>query len=286
MLGIIGGTGLYQIPGLQIDEELPLSTPFGDPSGVFIRGRLGEKEVLFLSRHGTGHKLLPHEINYRANIFGLKHLGATAILSVSAVGSLCKEFRPGDFVLPDQYLDLTKGRRETTFFGKGVAAHVATAQPISKILQDLLHTAVGRVENLGRSFHRNGTYACVEGPRLGTQAESHMLKNLGAHLVGMTNVPEVFLAREAQLAYCTLAIVTDYDSWLEDPTQHVDVSQVFALYKESLSAVVKAIENFIPLYSDNLIESCPSRNALKNALLTSPESISAEWKSILEILRK
>ena len=286
MLGIIGGTGLYQIPGLQVEQELTLSTPFGHPSGVFIRGRWGKKEILFLSRHGAGHKLLPHEINYRANIFGLKQLGATALLSVSAVGSLCEEFKPGDFVLPDQYLDFTKGSRELTFFGKGVAAHVATANPISKSFQDVIFHTGERIQDFGRSLHRDGTYACVEGPRLGTRAESHMLKNLGAHLVGMTNVPEVFLAREAQLAYCTLAVVTDYDSWLEDPTQHVDVSQVLALYKESLSAVVRVIEQVIQEFSDTGIEICPSRKALQNALLTSPEAISPEWKAILEILRK
>jgi 5'-methylthioadenosine phosphorylase len=205
MLAIIGGTGLYGLEGLEIDERLGGDTPFGAPSGEIVKGRLHGQSLLFLARHGAGHRLLPHEVNYRANVFALKRAGATMLLGFSAVGSLALELAPGTLAMPEQYIDWTRGARERTFFGGGVAAHVSTARPVSAALVDAVQAAGARI---GVSVQRGLTYACVEGPRLGTQAESHLLRQAGCHLVGMTNVPEAFLAREAQLGYATVGLVT------------------------------------------------------------------------------
>ena len=207
-----------------IDEQITTSTPFGQPSGTLSKGRLGDKTLIFLARHGSGHKLLPHEVNYRANIYALKAAGATQILGFSAVGSLAQHIAPGDLAMPSQYFDWTKGGRERSFFGGGAAAHISTAQPVSGHLIDwVAHQA----RALGITLHRDVTYACVEGPRLGTRAESLFMQQAGCHLVGMTNVPEVFLAREAQICYASIGVVTDYDCWLEDPAQHVTVTAIF-----------------------------------------------------------
>lgn len=234
MLAIIGGTGIYDLPGMVLEDSLSGSTPFGDPSGAVIRGRLGDQPILFLARHGAGHRLLPHEVNYRANIFALKAAGATQLLGISAVGSLALRIAPGDLAMPSQYFDWTKGGRERTFFGNGVAAHVSTATPVSKNMVDWV---AAQAALLGIPLHRDVTYACVEGPRLGTRAESLFLQRAGCDVVGMTNVPEVFLAREAQICYATIGIATDYDCWLEDPSQHVQVSAIFELYNKSLVKV-------------------------------------------------
>lgn len=231
MLAIIGGTGLYDLPGLAIDKRISDATPFGVPSGDVLRGRLHGQDVLFLARHGAGHRLLPHEVNYRANVYALKRAGATMLLGFSAVGSLKHEVQPGDLAMPEQYFDWTRGQRARTFFGDGVAAHVSTAKPVSAPLVDAVEAAAGRI---GVKLHRGITYACVEGPRLGTQAESLFLQQAGCQLVGMTNVPEAFLAREAQMAYATVGLVTDYDCWLDDPAQHVSVSAIFELYGQTL----------------------------------------------------
>ena len=197
MLAIVGGTGLYELPGLAITERISATTPFGEPSGDILKGQFNNNEVLFLARHGAGHRLLPHEVNYRANVYALKAAGATMLLGFSAVGSLALEVKPGDLAMPEQYFDWTRGQRQRTFFGAGVAAHVSTAKPVSATLVDAVQQAARRA---GHTLHRGLTYACIEGPRLGTQAESHFLRQAGCHLVGMTNVPEVFLAREAQMA--------------------------------------------------------------------------------------
>ena len=239
MLAIIGGTGLYDLPGLSITQRIALSTPFGEPSGDILKGRFHSHEVLFLARHGSNHRLLPHEVNYRANIFGLKQAGATMLLGFSAVGSLAQHIKPGDLAMPEQYFDWTRGQRERTFFGRGVAAHVSTAQPVSAALVDAVQEAAKQV---GVDVHRGLTYACVEGPRLGTQAESHFMRQAGCQLVGMTNAPEVFLAREAQMAYATMGLVTDYDCWLDDPTQHVSVSAIFELYGQTLAKAATVLD--------------------------------------------
>jgi 5'-methylthioadenosine phosphorylase len=280
MLAIIGGTGLYDLPGLQLIDTLSSPTPFGMPSGDIVRGRLHDHEILFLARHGAGHRLLPHEVNYRANVFALKRAGATMLLGFSAVGSLALEVSPGMLAMPEQYVDWTRGGRERSFFGGGVSAHVSTARPVSAALVAAVETAAQRV---GARLARGLTYACVEGPRLGTQAESHLLRQLGCQLVGMTNVPEVFLAREAQMAYATVGLVTDYDSWRDDPAQHVSVGAIFERYGQTLSVARQVLDE---LLRAPLPEPEPdSRQALATALLTPDAALSAAQTAWLSVLR-
>jgi 5'-methylthioadenosine phosphorylase len=279
MIGIIGGTGLYRMEGLEVTRTSEIDTPFGRPSGPVMLGRLAGREIAFLARHGLNHDLLPSEINFRANIWALKSVGVRTIIGASAVGSLREEIRPGDLALPSQYLDFTKGLRAASFFGKGVVAHVSTAHPTCA------HTAalIARVaEAIGQPLHLDKTYACVEGPRLGTQAESFWLRSTGADLVGMTNVPEAFLALEAQVGYCVITVATDYDCWLDDPSQHVSVDQVMAQFKESLGKVQKLIAGAVGEYVED--ESRPCRQALKAAVVTPRGQMTAEQKKILDFL--
>lgn len=280
MLAIIGGTGLYDIPGLQVTQRLSESTPFGAPSGDIVRGRLHEHEVLFIARHGQGHRLLPHEVNYRANVFALKRAGATMLLGFSAVGSLSLDVAPGTLAMPEQYVDWTRGSRERSFFGGGVAAHVSTARPVSAALVSAVQAAAQR---LGTQVRRELTYACVEGPRLGTQAESHILRQLGCHLVGMTNVPEAFLAREAQMAYATVGLVTDYDCWLDDPAQHVSVGAIFERYGQTLAMARSVLDDLLraPLPEPE----AESRQALASAVLTPDAALDASQRAWLSVLR-
>ncbi len=279
MLAIIGGTGLYDLAGLQIESQTSDDTPFGKPSGAVVHGHIGSTPLLFLARHGTGHRLLPHEVNYRANIFALKRAGATMVLGFSAVGSLAEEVAPGDLAMPEQYFDWTRGNREGSFFGGGVAAHVSTATPVSAALVDATEASA---RSLGITLHRGLTYACVEGPRLGTRAESHFLRRAGCHLVGMTNIPEAFLAREAQLAYATVGIVTDYDCWMEDPARHVSVAAIFELYGASLTKARRLLDR---LLSQPLPEPEPAiRTALAAAMMTPDaalDDLQREWLSVL-----
>ncbi len=280
MLAIIGGTGLYELDGLDIHERLGGDTPFGTPSGEVLRGTLHGQTVLFLARHGAGHRLLPHEVNYRANVYALKRAGATMMLGFSAVGSLAMQVAPGELAMPEQYIDWTRGARERTFFGGGVAAHVSTAKPVSSALVDAVMAAA---DKSGLTVHRGLTYACVDGPRLGTQAESHLLRQMGCHLVGMTNAPEVFLAREAQMAYATVGLVTDYDCWLDDPTQHVSVSAVFELYGQSLAKARRLLD---ALLSQTLpVPETSIRTALTGALLTPDDAMSELQKTWVSHLR-
>ena len=279
MIGIIGGTGLYRMEGLEVTRSSEIGTPFGRPSGPVMLGRLGGRDIAFLPRHGLHHDLLPSEINFRANIWALKSVGVRTIIGVSAVGSLRQEIRPGDLALPSQYLDFTKGLRAASFFGKGLVAHVSTAHPTCA------HTAalIGRVaESLGQPIHRDKTYACVEGPRLGTRAESFWLRGAGADLVGMTNVPEAFLALEAQVGYCVITVATDYDCWLDDTSQHVSAEQVIGQFKESLGRVQKLIAGAVAEYVED--ESRPCRQALKAAIVTPREQMSVEQKAVLDFL--
>jgi len=281
MLAIIGGTGIYDLAGMQVEEQLDASTPFGAPSGAVVRGRLHGKPLLFLARHGAGHRLLPHEVNYRANIFALKRAGATQVLGFSAVGSLAEHVAPGELAMPEQYFDWTRGARERTFFGGGVAAHVSTACPVSAALVDAVAACAAQA---GITLHRGLTYGCVEGPRLGTRAESHFLRQAGCHLVGMTNVPEVFLAREAQMAYATVGIVTDYDCWMEDPSRHVSVAAIFELYGKSLAKARVVLER---LLSGELPAPEPDiRSALSTAMLTPDSALTPAQREWLEVLRR
>jgi 5'-methylthioadenosine phosphorylase len=242
-------------------------------------GRLAGRDIAFLPRHGLHHDLLPSEINFRANIWALKAVGVRTIIGVSAVGSLREEIRPGDLALPSQYLDFTKGLRAASFFGKGLVAHVSTAHPTCA------HTAalIARVAaSIGQPIHRDKTYACVEGPRLGTRAESFWLRGAGADLVGMTNVPEAFLALEAQVGYCVITVATDYDCWLDDTSQHVSAEQVIGQFKESLGRVQKVIATAVAEYVED--ESRPCRQALKAAVVTPREQLTPEQKRLLEFL--
>ncbi|MEX0430723.1 S-methyl-5'-thioadenosine phosphorylase [Spiribacter insolitus] len=281
MLAIIGGTGIYQIDGLKVLEEVAVDTPFGPPSAPVVRAAFKDRTVLFLPRHGRHHGLLPHEINYRANIFALKKLGARQIIGFSATGSLRADISPGEFVIPDQYFDFVKGPREKTFFGDGVAAHVSTADPTCP---DLTAWISHWAEQCGFALQTGKTYACVDGPRLGTRAESHFLRMAGCDLVGMTNIPEVFLAREAQLAYATIGIVTDYDCWMDDPSQHVSVADVIARYGGS---VENAKTLLLALLDTPLPPVDPAyRETLSTALLTPDDKIPEAKREWLDVLRQ
>lgn len=281
MLAIIGGTGLYELAGLSFIEKQSVETPFGEASGDIILGKVGHHKILFLARHGRSHRLLPHEINYRANIFALKQAGATMVLGLSAVGSLRIDLEPGDLVMPEQYFDWTKGDRARTFFGNGVAAHVSTAKPVSAALVNAVVQA-GMLIN--QPVKSGATYACVSGPRLGTQAESNFLRQAGCDVVGMTNVPEAFLAREAQIAYATLGMVTDYDCWLEDPALHVSALGIFELYGQTLAKGLQVVE---ALLRNDLPDPEPSiRTALALAALTPDSALTPEQQTLMAVLRR
>jgi len=279
MIGIIGGTGLYAMRGLEKLRAHEVQTPFGAPSGPLTLGALAGREVAFLARHGEGHRLLPGEINFRANIWALKSVGVRTVIAVSAVGSLREDIRPGDLALSSQYLDFTRGTRAASFFGGGVVAHVSSARPVCASTAAL----VARVaRSLGSTVHEGGTYACVEGPRLGTRAESLYLRAAGADVVGMTNVPEAFLALEAQLGYCSIALATDYDAWLEDPARHVSAAQILTLFHENLGRVQELLAAVAAEYSED--ESRPCRHSLEGALVTPLEHLSAEQRALVDFL--
>ena len=279
MLAIIGGTGLYQFEELEVIESKEIKTPFGAPSAPLVKAKYHHQEIIFLPRHGPYHRLLPSEINYRANIWALKSLGVTRVVSISAVGSFQEHIRPGDLSVPIQYFDWTKGIRKHTFFGDDLVVHLSTARPICEALMaDVIQSA----KALDLNLHTNTTYACIEGPRLGTQAESHFLKGIGCDLVGMTNIPEVFLAREAQLSYCTIAIVTDYDCWLDDPDQHAAQDQIIEIYQQNISKVKRLL---LHLFSKDLSpRSTYCVESLKNAVLTPQNKLTKAHKELLAFL--
>src|ERR1700756_158658 len=279
MIGIIGGTGLYAMRALGSLRPHEVQTPFGAPSGPLMRGVLGAHDVAFLARHGEGHRLLPGEINFRANIWALKSVGVRTVIAVSAVGSLREDIRPGDLALPSQYLDFTRGTRAASFFGGGVVAHVSSARPVCAGTAALI-ARVAR--SLGSTVHEGCTYACVEGPRLGTRAESLYLRGAGADVVGMTNVPEAFLALEAQLGYCSIALATDYDAWLEDPAQHVSVAQILALFHDNLQPLAQPLAAAAAKYVKDESRAC--RHTLRGALLTPLEALSAEQRALVDFL--
>jgi 5'-methylthioadenosine phosphorylase len=281
MLAIIGGSGLYQLDELSIENEHVMETPFGRPSGPIIQGSYQGRSVLFLARHGLNHQLLPHEVNYRANIFALKSLGARRVLGISAAGSLREDLKPGDLAIATQYFDHTRGKRAYSFFGNGVAAHVSTAYPVCAVLAADIQNAAARID---QPLHQNKTYACVEGPRLGTRAESFFLRDSAkCDLVGMTNVPEVFLAREAQMAYCTICLVTDFDCWMDDPSQHVSVEKFFATYQGAMTNAKAILPELLRApFTDTPTE---VREALAGSVLTPDEALTDEQKQWLSVLR-
>lgn len=280
MIGIIGGTGLYKIDGINNVLSRAIDTPFGAASAEIIIGEIAGKKIAFLPRHGSNHQILPSEINYRANIWALKSVGVRQIISVSAVGSLREEVRPGDLAMPSQYFDWTRGRRIGSFFGQGLVAHVSTAQPSCPTLSKLVQDCSGQADI---PIHGSKTYACVEGPRLGTKAESLFLRQAGCDLVGMTNVPEVFLAREAQICYCTIAVATDYDCWLDDPSQHVSVEKVIELYGKNIGRVQALLKKVVECESSHT--ECCCRSALKFAVMTNESVLSQEQRQILAFLK-
>lgn len=281
MLAIIGGTGIYSLDEISVTRNFSINTPFGKPSTSICMGRWGKHDVLFLPRHGSDHQLLPHEINYRANVFALKKLGATQLISLSAVGSLTEEIAPGHLAIANQYFDWTRGKRHSTFFGNGIAAHVSTANPTSA---NLINWISKGAEGLGISCHTPVTYAGIEGPRLGTRAESLFLRQAGCQIVGMTNVPEAFIAREAQMCYASIGIVTDYDCWMESPEMHVKATEIFSLYKQSIANAVKIL-NFL-VTTSLPTEEAEIRSALSFALLTQDDSLPNEHREWLNVLRK
>jgi 5'-methylthioadenosine phosphorylase len=279
MIGIIGGTGLYQMDELQVTEVREVTTPFGAPSAPIVLGMLQGRNVAFLARHGLHHDLLPSEVNYRGNIWALKSLGVRTLLGVSAVGSLREEIRPGDLALSSQYLDFTKGLRASTFFGRGLVAHVSTANPTCSATAAGVARAARALE---LTIHENKAHAVIEGPRFGTRAESLFLRNSGADLVGMTNVPEVFLAAEAQLGYCTIGVATDYDSWLDDPQHHVSAVEVAKLFRGNLERVQQLLANVVVESQED--ESRPCRNTLQGAIMTPRERMTADQRSLVGFL--
>jgi len=273
-IGIIGGSGLYTMAGLTDTRELRLKTPFGDPSGAYIIGTLRGKRVAFLARHGVGHRLLPSELNFRANIFGFKVLGVERILSASAVGSLKHEYKPQDILVPDQFFDRTKGRI-STFFGRGLVAHVAFAHPLCG---ELSKVAADAAASVGAKVHRGGTYVNMEGPQFSTLAESKLYRSWGMDVIGMTNLQEAKLAREAEICYATLALVTDYDCWHPDHDS-VTVDLIVANLMHNAATAQKTIAEAVGRLTGP--RTCGCRDALATAIITRPEHVSAQIKQEL-----
>ena len=273
-IGVIGGSGIYEMADLADREERVVETPFGPPSAPYVLGRLDGRRVAFLARHGPGHRLLPTELNFRANIYGFKTLGVEWIISASAVGSLQERYRPEDIVVPDQFLDRTRGR-VSTFFGGGLVAHVSFAHPICSNLGALAGEAG---DAAGASMHRGGTYVCMEGPQFSTLAESRLYRSWGMDIIGMTNLQEAKLAREAEICFATLALVTDYDCWHPDH-DNVSVEMVVETLQhnaETARRVIREIVGRLPVERN-----CECRSALATAIITRPEAVSPETRRAL-----
>jgi len=281
-IGIIGGSGLYDMAELTDREERVVTTPFGDPSGPYVIATLRGRRVAFLARHGAGHRLLPGELNFRANIYGFKLLGVEWILSASAVGSLREDYKPLDIVIPDQFFDRTKGR-VSTFFGDGLVAHVGFAHPFCEALSEIAYASAQRAlaDGGGASVHRGGTYVCMEGPQFSTLAESNLYRSWGFDIIGMTNLQEAKLAREAEICYTTLALVTDYDCWHPDHdsvTVEMIIANLVQNAKNAQQVIANAVER-LPIE-----RSCECSRALAHAILTRPEAVPAAAKEKLRPL--
>jgi 5'-methylthioadenosine phosphorylase len=265
-IGIIGGSGLYDMAEVTDREERHLDTPFGPPSAPYVIGTLGGKRVAFLARHGAGHRLMPSELNFRANIFGFKLLGVEYILSASAVGSLKEQYKPLDLVIPDQFLDRTRGRI-STFFGRGLVAHVGFAHPFCARLSDLAFSAA---RSSSATVHKGGTYVCMEGPQFSTLAESKLYRSWGMDIIGMTNLQEAKLAREAEICYTTIALVTDYDCWHPEHDQ-VTVEMIIANLTQNARTAQQVIAEAVGLLPYE--RTCECATALKHAIITRPEAV-------------
>jgi len=277
-IGVIGGSGLYEIEGLTNIREEQVATPFGDPSDAYICGELDGVKMVFLPRHGRGHRFLPSEVNYRANIYGMKQLGVERIISVSAVGSMKEEIVPGHIVIPDQFFDRTQGKRASTFFGDGVVGHVAFAEPICNCLAGSLEKSA---RDVGATVHRGGTYICIEGPNFSTRAESNIFRSWGVDIIGMTNLPEARLAREAEICYATLALSTDYDCWHEDHDA-VTVESVIAILQQNVDTARRIIKQ-VALDAAKQRD-CSCGKALENAVMTPREVIPAATREKLKVI--
>ena len=282
-IGIIGGSGLYQIEGIQNLHQVRVDTPFGSPSDKLDIGELEGREVAFLARHGHGHRILPSEINYRANIWAMKSLGVERIISVSAVGSFRKEMKPTDIVLIDQFYDRTKGSRTATFFGNGLAAHIMFDHPVCDDLRRIIYES-GQEVGEGDRMHWGGTYLNMEGPAFSTKAESLLYKSWGMDVIGMTNLQEAKLAREAEICYAAMAMVTDYDCWIEDdPTQEVvNVDMIVQTLKKNAAVARKIIGKVIAVIPQK--RDCECAHALSNAMMTRMELVPRETLENLEII--
>lgn len=284
-LGILGGTGLYDLEVLQNVRQDELDTPFGQPSGPYTSGTLAGLEIVFLPRHGQGHRLLPSEINHRANICGMKMLGVDALLSISAVGSFREEMRPGDLILVDQFVDRTKRSADHTFFGDGIVAHVAFAHPTCTAMRQRLYDALlgllGRSNPHGVRLHLGGTYLNMEGPAFSTVAESRLYQSWGMDVIGMTNLAEAKLAREAEICYQSLAMVTDYDSWHEVHGP-IDIQQILAVLRRNVELSKRAVLAIAAqLVANPVPADCACRSALQHAIITDPRSIPAATRGKL-----
>ncbi|MEW6750496.1 MAG: S-methyl-5'-thioadenosine phosphorylase [Candidatus Latescibacterota bacterium] len=278
-LGVIGGSGVYHMEGVERLAEHTVDTPFGRPSDSVLEARLGDRTVLFLPRHGRGHRYLPSEVNSRANIYALKSLGATHVMSISAVGIMQEQIRPGDMVVPDQIFDRTRGLRPSTFFGSGVVGHVPFADPFCAALGACLVQAARRC---GATVHEGGTYVCMEGPQFSTRAESHFYRRqVQAAVIGMTALPEAKLAREAEMCYAMLAMGTDYDCWHETE-EDVEIGSVLAILRQNAAlanAVVRAVAASLPQEAD-----CACQRAAEHAIITAPDAIPEEARHRLRLL--
>lgn len=274
-IGIIGGSGIYNLSSARNIKEYKMDTPFGNPSDVIFESLVEGTKCYFLPRHGRNHSLLPTEVNYLANIYALKKLGVKYLISISAVGSLKEEYAPGSFVLPDQFIDWTKGFRKRTFFGNGIVAHVSAAKPVCLKLQEIIAKSCAKCEV---DFYRGGSYLCIEGPQFSSKAESNIYRSFGASVIGMTNVPESYLAKEAGMAYSTIAMVTDYDCWKDE---HCTIEEILKVMKHNNVNVEKVITDLVPSLGNNKFD---FEEENKNAILTPRENLNQEQRAILEVL--
>ena len=277
VVGVIGGSGLYEMEGLKDVASVKVSTPFGEPSDEYVSGMLGDVRMIFLPRHGRGHRFLPSEVNYRANIYGMKKLGAQWVISVSAVGSMKEEIKPGHIVIVDQFFDRTKGRT-SSFYGNGVVGHVEFADPVCPGLSKVLHKAA---KEAGATVHMGGTYICIEGPQFSTRAESRIYRSWGVDVIGMTNATEAKLAREAELCYATVALSTDYDCW-HATEESVTVEAIIATLKANVAMAKEIIRKAVPAITEERGCKCPS--ALKYATITDPKAIPDKTREGLDLL--
>ena len=275
IVGVIGGSGLYEMEGLEEVRTVSLKTPFGDPSDSFITGLLEGVKVVFLPRHGKGHRIQPSSLNFRANIYGMKKLGVQWIIGVSAVGSMKESIHPGDMVIPNQFIDQTKGR-PSTFFADGIVGHIGFADPVCPVLSQILVKAGKKV---GAKVHKDGTYICIEGPQFSTRAESKLYRTWDVDIIGMTNLPEAKLAREAEICYSTIAFATDYDCWHE-AAEDVSIGEVLRILAQSTKTAQSTIRQAIHALPEK--RECPCANALKYGLITAKKHISEKTRKDLE----